>query len=177
MFAGGEGRVAIYLIEDYMRLFHVRNFVEISSEFIYSHRTIFYDQYTFVYFPVLFLRMEKIWEKRSRKLVDGWQTLGEKRLSTDPRCETQIVRLLKSYLSMGREKKKKKKKGGRKLGQNLHTFNSSKFRVRLFPSYSRWWVLERATFPLCIPSMHMRAFTHSREIIKTTGRIKFLSAC
>lgn len=58
---GGEGRrVAIYLIEDYMRLFHVRNFVEISSEFIYSHRTIFYDQYTFVYFPVLFLRMEKI---------------------------------------------------------------------------------------------------------------------
>ena len=110
MFAGGEGRVAIYLIEDYMRLFHVRNFVEISSEFIYSHRTIFYDQYTFVYFPVLFLRMEKIWEKRSRKLVDGWQTLGEKRLSTDPRCETQIVRLLKSYLSMGREKKKKKKK-------------------------------------------------------------------
>lgn len=89
-------------------------------------------------FPYCSYEWRKFEKNVVANLVDGWQTLGEKRLSTDPRCETQIVRLLKSYLSMGRgKKKKKKKKGGRKLGQNLHTFNSSKFRVRLFPSYSR----------------------------------------
>lgn len=61
-------------------------------------------------FPYCSYEWRKFEKNVVANLVDGWQTLGEKRLSTDPRCETQIVRLLKSYLSMGRGKKKKKRK-------------------------------------------------------------------
>lgn len=80
--AGGGERVAMYLVESYHDYF-IRNFVKIFFRiYLFAFvRYSIYNQYVHLLFPfVLFLRMEEIWLDRekqcSRKVVDGWQTLG-----------------------------------------------------------------------------------------------------